>query len=72
MEITTKFSIGDEVNFNEMLGTDREISRMGYVKSIDISVDDYGMRVEYFVEVPYNVGGIRHECYFSVLEDELR
>ena len=72
MEITTKFSIGDKVCFNETHGAYREICRYGYVKSIDIAVESGGVRIKYFVCIPYNIGGLRHECYSSILEHELR
>ena len=72
MEITTKFSIGDKVRFNEILGAGREICRVGYVKSIDIAVENDGVRIKYFVCIPYNIGGLRHECYSSIMEHELK
>lgn len=72
MEITTKFSIGDAVCFNEANGEYREICRYGYVKSIDVTVENDGVRIKYFVCIPYNIGGLRHECYSSILEHELR
>lgn len=72
MEITTKFNIGDKVCFNETRGAYREICRYGYVKSIDIAVENDGVRIKYFVCIPYNIGGLRHECYSSIMEHELK
>ena len=72
MKIETKFNIGDKVGFNETLGIDREIFRVGYVKSIDIAVESNDMRIKYFVCIPYNIEGLQHECFLSVRENELK
>lgn len=72
MNIETKFNIGDKVCFNETHGAYGEICRYGYVKSIDIAVGNDGVRIKYFVCIPYNIGGLRHECYSSIMEHELK